>query len=182
MVMSRSRRPKRNEAALAVDITPTVAEAERLLEEARRAEAERAAEMARQCEDAARRRAEFARDAAALVTATESRVQAVVTETSDANVVPSRELRTLARAWLHGFAAPYGRDLMTQEDVIAVKDPTAAMLLDAAREAGEIYERLTDVDAHVSLDANHPLARRVDAVEVLAWRTFVGHVTTLAGE
>jgi hypothetical protein len=182
MVMSRSRRPKRNEFAPPVDMAPTVAEAERLLEEARRAEAERAAEMARQSEDELLRRAEFEREAAALVAAVESRVKAVVAEAGDGAVAPSRQLRTLARGWLHGCSASYGQELMTQADVIAMHDRTAALLFDVTTEAAQMYNRLTDVDALMSVPTDHPLAVRLDAVEVIAWRTFVGHVRTLAGE
>jgi hypothetical protein len=182
MVMSRSRRPRRADPPSTEFVTPTVAEAERLLEEARRAEAERAQEMARQSEDEKRRRADFDREAASLVTAIEARVQAVVVETTGADATPSREVRVLARGWLHGYTAAYGNDFLNQENMIAAKDRTAALLLDTTGEAGEIYEQLTDVDAPLSLPADHPLAKRIDAAEVIAWRTFVGYVRTLAGE
>ena len=77
MAISWTRRPRRHEEMMSDFVTPTVAEAERLLEEARRAEAERAAEMSRQTEDEKRRRAEFEREAASLAVAIEARVQAV---------------------------------------------------------------------------------------------------------
>ena len=127
MVMSRSRRLRKNDSLMPVDITPSVAEAERLLEEARRAEAEREAEMARQAEQDLLRRAEFEREAATLVTAIETRVQEAVAEAGAAEVVPSRELRHLARGWLHGCTQPYGHELMTQEEIMAVKDGTTGV-------------------------------------------------------
>jgi hypothetical protein len=167
---------------MTIEITPTVAEAERLLEEAHRAEAERAEEIARQIEEDARRQADFDREAALLVSGLEARVKAVVADAAGASVAPNLELRKLARSWLHGFGAPYGREVMTQEEVIAVKDRTAAMLLDAANEAAQMYEDFTNDENRVFLRADNPLARRIDAVEIIGWRAFVTHVRTLAGE
>jgi len=182
MVMSWTRRPRREEQVLSDYVVPTVAEAERLLEEARRAEAERAHELARQSEDEKRRRADFEREAASLASAIEARVQAVSAEAAGANVQPTREVRTLARGWLHGSTAAYGNDFMHREQLLAAKDRTAALLLDTTGEAGEIYEQVTDVDQPCSLPIDHPIALRIDASEVLAWRAFVSYVRSLAGE
>lgn len=182
MAISWTRRPRRHEEMMSDFVTPTVAEAERLLEEARRAEAERAAELSRQTEDEKRRRSEFEREAASLAVAIEARVQAVTSEVAGASVQPTREVRALARCWLHGSTATYGNDFMHREQVLAAKDRTAALLLDTTGEAGEIYEQVTDLDSPGSLPFDHPVALRIDAAEVLAWRAFVGYVRTLAGE
>jgi hypothetical protein len=182
MVMSWTRRPRREEHELTDYVVPTVAEAERLLEEARRAEAERASELARQSEEEKRRRADFEREVASLATAIEARVQAVTAEVANTGVHATREVRTLARGWLHGSAATYGNDYMNREQLLAAKDRTAALLLDTTGEAGEIYEQVTDPDAPCSLPTDHPLVLRIDAVEVIAWRAFVGYVRALAGE
>jgi hypothetical protein len=167
---------------MTIDITPTVAEAERLLEEARRAEADRAEEIARQVEEDSRRQADFDREAALLVSALEARVKAVAADAANVSVAPDLELRRLARGWLHGFSAPYGREVMTQEEIIAMKDRTAAMLLDVSNEAAQMYEDFTNDERRVHLCPDHPLARRIDTAEVIAWRAFVTHVRTLAGE
>jgi hypothetical protein len=182
MAISWTRRPRRHDEILSDFVTPTVAEAEHLLEEARRAEAERSAELSRQTEDEKRRRVEFEREAATLASALEARVQAVSTEVAGATVHPTREVRALARGWLHGTAPAYGNDFMQREQMLAAKDRTAALLLDTTGEAGEIYEQVTDIDSPCSLPADHPVALRIDASEVLAWRAFVGYVRTLAGE
>ena len=182
MVMNWTRRPRREEHGLSDYVVPTVAEAERLLDEARRAEQERASELARQSEEEKRRRADFEREAASLASAIEARVQAVTAEVANGKVQATRELRTIARGWLHGSAATYGNDFMHREQLLAAKDRTAALLLDTTGEAGEIYEQVTDLDSPCSLPTDHPVALRIDAAEVLAWRAFVGYVRALAGE
>jgi hypothetical protein len=71
---------------------------------------------------------------------------------------------------------------MRPEDLIASRDDAAARLLEIAREAELMYERLTSSWAEVPLAVDDPFVHRVDVVEITAWRAFVQHVRLLAGE
>jgi hypothetical protein len=162
-------------------VAPTVAEAELLLEEARQAEAEHAAASARQAEEDRRRRASLERETVADVDTLEARLQAEIATMRTAEVPPDRELRTLSRGFLHGFA-PRGFKRMPPEDVLAARDDAAARILELAREAELTYDRLTSSWSEVPLAVDHPLVRRIDAVETAAWRAFVERVRILSGE
>ena len=112
----RSRRPKKDDGfwneyvrsgsfdpATPAYVPPTVEEAERLLEEARLAEAEQAEALALQAEDEQRRRADFDRQSATDLAALEDQLDAELTRAPRAEVSPDRELRVLSRGFLHGF-------------------------------------------------------------------------------
>lgn len=190
----RPRRPRRDdsfwtdylrsgadEAAAPGTASPTVAEAELLLEQARLAEAEHAAALARQVEEDKRRRAALERDTAAAVDTLEERLDSEFATVRTAALPPDRELRVLSRGFLHGFASRNAKRV-SPADLIAARDDSAAQLLEISREAELMYDRLTSSWAETSLAADHPFVRRTDAVEIAAWRGFVERVTILAGE
>jgi hypothetical protein len=190
----RSRRPRRDDAfwteyvragsfdpATPAAVTPTVAEAELLLEEARQAEAEQAEALAREAEEAQRRRASVERETAADVDALEARLDAEITAMRTAEIPADRELRILTRGFLHGFA-PRSIKRMPPQDMIAARDAAAAHLLEVARDAELMYDRLTGSWSEVPLAADHPFVLRADAVEIAAWRAFVERVKVIAGE
>jgi hypothetical protein len=190
----RSHRPRRNEsfwtdylrsgvdeAVMPETTSPTVAEAEQLLEEARRAEAERAAALARQVEEDKRRRAVLERDTAAAVDTIEERLDSEIATARTAVIPADRELRVLCRGFLHGFAPRSGKRL-SPPDLIAARDDAAAQLLEISREAELLYDRLTSSWAEVALPPDHPFVLRTDAVEIAAWQGFVERVKVLAGE
>jgi hypothetical protein len=190
----RSRRPRRDDTFWSeyvkagsfdpetpATVTPTVAEAELLLEEARRAEAEQAAALARQAEEEQRRRASVERETAADVDALEERLEAEIAAMRTAEIPPDRELRVLSRGFLHGFA-PRSFKRMPPQDMIAAQDHAAARLLEVAREAELMYDRLTSSWSEAPLALDHPFALRADAVEIAAWRAFVERVRVMAGE
>jgi hypothetical protein len=190
----RTRRPRKGEAfwteyvrsgsfdpAATETETPSVAEAERLLEEARRAEAERAEALVREAEEDQRRRASFERATAADVDALEERLDIELATVRTAEFPTDREVRALSRGFLHGFT-PRSLKRMSPEDAIAAHDDTAASLLELSREADLTYDRLTSNWADVPLPTDHPFALRTDAVELAAWRAFVERVRVMAGE
>jgi hypothetical protein len=161
-------------------VGPTVAEAESLLEEARQAEAQQAAATARQAEEDQRRRAGFERETAADIGALEAGLDEIAMART-ADIPPDRELRVLSRGFLHGFA-PRSIKRMPPQDLIAARDDAAAQLLELARRAELLYDRLTSSWSEVPLAVDHPFALRVDAVEIAAWQAFVQRVRILARE
>jgi hypothetical protein len=66
--------------------------------------------------------------------------------------------------------------------MIAAQDHAAARLLEVAREAELLYDRLTSSWSETPLALDHPFALRADAVEIAAWRAFVERVRVMAGE
>ena len=88
--------------------------------------------------------------------------------------------RVLSRGFLHG--APRSFKRTTPQDQIAARDDPAARLLEIAREAELIYDRLTSSWSNAPFAVDHPFVRRADAVEMTAWRAFVERVRVLAGE
>jgi len=189
----RSHRPRRDEGfwseyvrsgsfdpTTSAKVGPTVAEAESLLEEARQAEAQHAAANARQAEEDQRRRAGFERETAADIDALEERLDEIAM-TRTADFPPDRELRVLSRGFLHGFV-PRSIKRIPPQDLIAARDDAAAQLLELAREAELLYDRLTSSWSEVPLAVDHPFALRADAVEIAAWQAFIERVRILARE
>jgi len=161
-------------------VAPTVAEAELLLEEARQAEAEQAAALARRADEDQRRRVDLERETADAIDALEERLDEVAALLA-ADIPADRDLRVLSRGFLHGFV-PRGLKRVPPQDVIAARDDAAAQLLELAREADLLHDRLSSSRSDVSLAVDHPFVLRVDAVEIAAWQAFVDRVRVLARE
>ena len=117
-----------------------------------------------------------------MAVAIEARVQAVAEEVAVRHRASHPEVRTLARGWLHGSTATYGNDFMHREQVLALRTAPPPCCSTPPAKRARSTSRSPTSTAPCSLPFDHPVALRIDAAEVLAWRAFVGYVRTLAGE
>jgi len=161
-------------------IIPTVEEAAALLDAAKKAETERAGEAKREAAARAKAEAVLERQTEADVTKFEAHVEEVLAEASKAPTLVHRGVRKMARSYLLGQLNDLP-ELMGPEHLVVGDDPTAARLLDLARAAGQLADRVLDPAADGFLSYEHPLAVRIEEAENRAYAAFMGRVHVLAG-